>query len=126
MLTLVNRYDPHSGLAAKDIEIQDEFVCDLANVITINSFSALVLVRQVSSIFQPNCAFCEERNKFGTLVEYHVMNRFGYWIISNSASDGCGSHFSKWPTAVTVMMHICLTGEECRLTVKYYLLMKVQ
>ena len=38
------------------------------------------------------------------------MNRFGYWAISNSASDGCGSHFSKWPTAVTVMMHICLTG----------------
>ena len=42
------------------------------------------------------------------------MNRFGYWAISNSASGGCGSHFSKWPTAVTVMMHICLTGEECR------------
>ena len=45
------------------------------------------------------------------------MNRFGYWAISNSASDGCGSHFSKWPTAVNVMMHICFTGEECRLTV---------
>ena len=54
------------------------------------------------------------------------MNRFGYWAISNSASGGCGSHISKWPTAVTVMMHICLTGEECRLTVKDYLLIKVQ
>ena len=54
------------------------------------------------------------------------MNIFGYWAISNSASGGCGSHFSKWPTAVTVMMHICLTGEECRLTVKDYLLIKVQ
>ena len=47
------------------------------------------------------------------------MNRFGYWAISNSASGGCGSHFSKWPTAVTDMMHICFTGEECKLTVKY-------
>ena len=54
------------------------------------------------------------------------MNRFGYWAISNSASGGRGSHFSKWTTAVTVMMHICLTGDECRLTVKYYLLIKVQ
>ena len=54
------------------------------------------------------------------------MNRFGYWAISNSASGGCGSHLSKWPTAVTVMMHICFTGEECRLTVKYYLLIKVK
>ena len=54
------------------------------------------------------------------------MSRFGYWAISNSASGGCGSHFSKWTTAVTVMMHICLTGDECRLTVKYYLLIKVQ
>ena len=44
----------------------------------------------------------------------------GYWAISNSASDGWGSHFSKWPTSDTVMMHICLTGEECRLTVKDY------
>ena len=52
------------------------------------------------------------------------MNRFGYWAISNSASGGCGSHFSKWPTAVTVMMHICLTGDECRLTVKDYLLIR--
>ena len=32
------------------------------------------------------------------------MKIFGYWAISNSASDGCGSHFSKWPTAVTVMI----------------------
>ena len=54
------------------------------------------------------------------------MSRFGYWAISNSASGGCGSHFSKWTTAVTVMMHICLTGDECRLTVKYDLLIKVQ
>ena len=54
------------------------------------------------------------------------MNRFGYWAISISASGSCGSHFSKWPTAVTVMMHIGLTGEECRLTVKDYLLIKVQ
>ena len=54
------------------------------------------------------------------------MNRFGYLASSNSASEGCGSHFSKWPTAVTDMMHICFTGEECRLTVKYYLLIKVQ
>ena len=30
-----------------------------------------ILVRQVSSIFQPNCAFCEESTKFGTLVQYH-------------------------------------------------------
>ena len=65
-------------------------------------------MQQVSSIFQPNCAFCEESTKFGTLVEYHIMNRFGYWAISNSSSDGCGSHFSKWPTALTVMMHILL------------------
>ena len=48
------------------------------------------------------------------------MNFFGYWAISNAASDGCGSHFSKWPTAFTVMMHICFTGEECRSTVKDY------
>ena len=54
------------------------------------------------------------------------MSRFGYWAISNSASGRRGSHFSKWTTAVTVMMHICLTGDECRLTVKYYLLIKVQ
>ena len=55
------------------------------------------------------------------------MSRFGYWAISDSASGGCGSlFFSKWTTAVTVMMHICLTGDECRLTVKYYLLTKVQ
>ena len=54
------------------------------------------------------------------------MSRFGYWAISNSASGGCGSHFSKWTTAVTVMMHICFTGDECRLTMKYYLLIKVQ
>ena len=54
------------------------------------------------------------------------MNRFGYWAISNSASGGRGSHFSKWTTAVTVMMHICFTGDECRLTVKYHLLIKVQ
>ena len=53
------------------------------------------------------------------------MNRFGYWAISNSASDGCGSQFSKWPTSVTVTMHI-FTGEECRLTVKDYLQIKVQ
>ena len=84
------------------------------------------VVRQVSSIFQPNCAFCEESTKFGTLVEYHIMNGFGYWPISNSAYDGCDSHFSKWPRAVTVMMHICFTGEECRLTVNDYLLIKVQ
>ena len=32
-------------------------------------------MRQVSSIFQPNCAFCEESTKSGTLVEYHIMNR---------------------------------------------------
>ena len=38
----------------------------------------LRVVRQVSSIFQPNCAFCEESTKFGTLVEYHITNRFGY------------------------------------------------
>ena len=38
----------------------------------------------------------------GTLVEYHIMNRFGYWAISNSASGGCDRHFSKWPTAVSV------------------------
>ena len=69
-----------------------------------------ILVRQGSSIFQPNCAFCEESTKFGTLVEYHSMNRFVYWARSNSASDVCGSHFSKWPTAVTVMMHISFTG----------------
>ena len=80
-----------------------------------------IIVRQVSLIFQPNCAFCEESTTFGTLVEYHIMKRFGYGAISNSASEGCGSHFSKWPTAVTVMMHICFTGEECSLTVKYYL-----
>ena len=89
-----------------------------------------ILVRQVSSIFQPNCAFCEEITKFGTLVEYHIMNRFVYWASSNSASDGCGtgcgSHFSKWPPSVTVMMHICFTGEECRLTMKDYLLIRVQ
>ena len=54
------------------------------------------------------------------------MSIFRYWAISNSASGGCGSHFSKWTRAVTVMMHICLTGDECRLTVKYYLLIKVQ
>ena len=93
--------------------------------ITIQS-RKVVLVRQVSSIFQPNCAFCEESTKFGTLVEYHIMNIFGYWAISNSSSDGCGSHFSKWPPAVTVMVHICFTGEECRLTVKDYSLIKVQ
>ena len=62
-------------------------------------------MRQVSSICQPNCEFCEESTKFGTLEEYHIMNRFIYWAYSNSAADGCGSHFSKWPTAVTVMMH---------------------
>ena len=54
------------------------------------------------------------------------MSTFGYWAISNSASGGCGSHFPKWMTAVPVMMHICLTGDECRLTVKYCLLIKVQ
>ena len=32
----------------------------------------------------------------------------------------------KWPTAVTDMMHICFAGEECRLTVRGYLLIKVQ
>ncbi len=37
-----------------------------------------LVVRQVSSIFQPNCEFCEESTKFGTLVEYNIMNRFGY------------------------------------------------
>ena len=34
--------------------------------------------------------------------------------------------FSEWPTAVTVMMHHCFTGEECRLTVKDYLQIKIQ
>ena len=37
-----------------------------------------IIVRQVSSIFQANCAFCEESTKCGTLVEYHITNRFGY------------------------------------------------
>ena len=46
------------------------------------------------------------------------MNRFGYWAISNSASGGCGSLFFKMDTAVT--------AEECRSTVKDYLLIKVQ
>ena len=83
-------------------------------------------MRQVSSLFQPNCAFCEESTTFDTCVDYHITNIFEYWEISNSASGGCGSHFSKWPTADTVMMHICFTGEECRLTVKDDLLVKVQ
>ena len=99
--------------------------CFRMSIFFISANSALI-VRQVSSIFQPNCAFCEESTKFGTLVEYHIMNRFGYWAISYSASEGCGSHLSKLPTAVTVMMHICSTGEGYRLTVKYYLLLKVQ
>ena len=42
------------------------------------------------------------------------MYRFGYWAISNSAYDSCGSRFSKWPTAVNVMINIFFTGEEFR------------
>ncbi len=42
VLTLVNIYAPHSGLTAKDIEIQDGFFYDLANVVTTNSSSALL------------------------------------------------------------------------------------
>ena len=44
VLTLVNVYAPHSGLTAKDIEIQDDFFCDLANVIATNSSSALLYI----------------------------------------------------------------------------------
>ena len=44
MLTLVNVYAPHSGLTAKHIEIQDDFFCDLANVIATNSSSALLYI----------------------------------------------------------------------------------
>ena len=44
VLTLVNIYAPHSGLTAKDIEIQDGFFYDLANVITTNSSSALLYI----------------------------------------------------------------------------------
>ena len=44
VLTLVNVYAPHSGLTVKDIEIQDYFFCDLANVIATNSSSALLYI----------------------------------------------------------------------------------
>ena len=40
----------------------------------------------------------------------HSFRLCVYWASSNSDYDGCGSHFSKWPTSVTVMMHICFTG----------------
>ena len=44
MLKLVNIYAPHSGLSAKDIAIEDDFFCDLANDITTNSSSALLYI----------------------------------------------------------------------------------
>ncbi|KAG1709814.1 Dimethylglycine dehydrogenase, mitochondrial [Nymphon striatum] len=34
--------------------------------------------------------------KFGTLVEGHIMKRFGYLATTDLASEGCGSHFTKW------------------------------
>ena len=49
-----------------------------------------------SSNIQKNCAVRDKSTKFGTLVERHIMKRFGYLATTDLASEGHGSHFTKW------------------------------
>ena len=54
------------------------------------------------------------------------MKRFGIGPSQIQPLVAVAAIFSKWPTAVTVMMYICFTGEECLSMVKDYLQIKVQ
>ena len=73
-----------------------------------------------------HCAFCDKSTRFRTHVDTNILNRCGYRAIAGLASDGCGSHFTKWPPAVPVILHTCSSGEVCRFIVEVYSLMKVQ
>ena len=45
---------------------------------------------------QQNRAFCDKSTKFGTEEDNYIINKSGYWAITDSAPDGHGSHFSLY------------------------------
>ncbi|KAG1649724.1 hypothetical protein GQR58_028719 [Nymphon striatum] len=82
-----------SGNFVKCFPEHSSYCCKLPEgVLTVMVY----VVGQHSSNILTNCAFCDKSTKFGTLVEGHIMKRFGYLATTDLASEGCGSHFTKW------------------------------
>ena len=53
---------------------------------------------------QNNRSVCDKSMKFGTLIAKGIPKIIGYGDIMNFQHGAHGSHFSKWPLAMTVFL----------------------